>query len=269
MFQMKIFSFAFYIKLTGLFLLALFNFNCGKSQSDKIAENEKLKDFPPVILWAWERPENLQFIDSKKIGVAFLAQTLILQNDEVIFEPRRQNLNVSDKTFLIAVTRIETSKKPSQTPTLSDAQRNEIIDYIKKTIKLPRLRAIQIDFDAITSERNFYRDLLNELRPQLPKDFSLTITALASWCASDNWLKDLPVDEAVPMAFEMGADNKQIRDFLSSGNDWNEPLCRGSYGIALDEPLKTDFKPNRRFYVFNNRAWQADDLKYLPDGVMQ
>jgi hypothetical protein len=45
------------------------------------------------VLWAWERPEDLSFIDSNKFGVAFLqAQTLTLQGDDVTFSPRHQPL---------------------------------------------------------------------------------------------------------------------------------------------------------------------------------
>ena len=32
--------------------------------------------FPPIVLWAWERPEDLRNLDSKRFAVAFLAQTL-------------------------------------------------------------------------------------------------------------------------------------------------------------------------------------------------
>jgi hypothetical protein len=79
----------------------------------------------------------------------------------------------------------------------------------------------------------------------------------------DNWFNDFPVDEAVPMAFVMGADSQRIRDFLIKENDWREPLCRGSYGISIDEPLDVKFKPNRRFYYFKSSAWEKSDLKKL------
>ncbi len=49
---------------------------------------------PDKILWAWERPEDLRFIDTNKFGVAFLAQTLLLENDKVVFQPRRQVLKL-------------------------------------------------------------------------------------------------------------------------------------------------------------------------------
>lgn len=233
--------------------------NCQKSSQSK--SNSK------IVLWAWERPENLEFLDTEKFSVAFLAQTLVLEDDKVNFIPRRQPLKVARNTFLIAVTRIETNK--TKKVTLSETQKNELISFIKKSLELPNVSAIQIDFDAAVSEREFYRQLLTSLRQELPPNIPLTMTALASWCAADNWLHDLPVDEAVPMAFEMGADNKTIREFLSTGKDWQEPLCRQSYGISINEPLKIEFKPNRRFYIFNPnpRGWQESDLKRLPEGV--
>jgi hypothetical protein len=126
------------------------------------------------------------------------------------------------------------------------------------------VKAIQTDFDVVVSERNFYRDLINELKKDLPAGTPLTITSLASWCVGDSWFNDFPVDEAVPMAFNMGADDKPIRDFLSKGSDWNEPLCRGSYGISVDDPLvNVKFLPGRRFYYFKSRAWEKSDLERL------
>lgn len=219
---------------------------------------------PNIILWAWERPENLEFIDSNKIAVAFLAQTIELNGDKVEVKLRRQPLRVPPETKMIAVTRIETNKNGDKV-TLSDLQREEILRLLLATLELKNVSEIQLDFDVTVSEREFYRKLLQELRPKLPKNIVLSITALASWCIGDTWMKDLPVDEAVPMAFDMGADDKTIRDFLATGADWNEPLCRNSYGISVNEPLKIKFKPNRKFYVFtsNPNGWKKSDVEKL------
>lgn len=218
---------------------------------------------PPKILWAWEREEDLRFLDANEFGVAFLAQTLILQTDEVIFRPRRQPLEVSPETYLIAVTRIETVKEHKQRPKFSDEQKKKVVSLIEKTLQLPRVRAVQIDFDVVVSERDFYRRLINDLRQKLPKEMPLTITSLASWCVGDAWFNDFKIDEAVPMAFQMGADDERIRSFLANENDWNEPLCLGSYGISIDEPLRINFKKNRRFYYFNQKPWKKSDLEKL------
>ena len=246
----------------GLILCAIlfFDVNCRQKPESKVASRS---DMPPKILWAWERPEDLRFLDANKFGVAFLAQTLTLRNDEVILNSRRQSLQVAPNTYLIAVTRIETDKKNADRSDLSDASREKIVNLIKKTLELSNVKAVQIDFDATVSERLFYRNIVIELKKQLPANTPLTITALASWCVGDAWFSDFPVDEAVPMAFEMGADDKQIRDFLTGGRDWREPLCRGSYGIAVDEPLKINFQPDRRFFYFKSKAWEKSDLEKL------
>jgi Protein of unknown function (DUF3142) len=225
--------------------------------------------FPNVILWAWERPEQLEFIDSNKVAVAFLAQTLAISTDRVDQIPRRQPLKVLPETKIIAVTRIETNKR-NEKAILSDLQCQEIARLVIETLKLKNVSAIQIDFDAMVSERNFYRQILTELRSQLPQNIGLSMTALASWCVSDNWMSDLPVDEAVPMAFDMGSDDKAIKDFLATGEDWREPKCRQSYGISINQPLNIKFKPNRKFFLFtsNPKGWKKSDLENLPAGVI-
>src|SRR5690349_7058782 len=37
---------------------------------------EKLRVLPMTMLWAWERPEHLQFLDATATGVAFLDRTI-------------------------------------------------------------------------------------------------------------------------------------------------------------------------------------------------
>lgn len=215
------------------------------------------------MLWAWERKEDLRFADPARFGVAFLAQTLKLSGEDVGFQPRRQPLAVAEGAFVIAVTRIETEKGRESKPILGESQRRRVVDLVRRTLELPNVKAIQIDFDAVVSERPFYREMMRDLRAALPPEISLTMTALASWCAGDAWFNDLPVDEAVPMVFVMGADSARIKDFLAGGNDWPEPLCRGSYGFAVEEPLRFALKPERRIYYFKSSAWQPEDIEKL------
>ena len=100
--------------IISIIIFVLFNSFACRSQNEV---NPKLaNEMPPKILWAWERPEDLRFLETDKFGVAFLAQTLTLQNDKVIFRPRRQPLEVADGTYLIAVTRIETIKDRKKSP---------------------------------------------------------------------------------------------------------------------------------------------------------
>lgn len=196
-------------------------------------------NLPPVIIWAWERPEKLDFIDTDRVGVAFLAKTLRLEGDRVIAKPRLQPLQLAPNTKLIAVVRIETDH-----PTLSATQLEKTANEITSLTGGP---VVQIDFDATVSERDFYRALLREVKPRVP---SLSITALASWCAGDNWLDGLPIDEAVPMLFRMGRD-RGLRRFDSQ-------ICRNSAGVSTDELIAAPAVD--RLYIFNPNPWSRDSL---------
>src|SRR5215470_12070553 len=233
------------------FSLLLFLSCKPRSQRNRLDENH----FPRIVLWAWERPEDLKGIDANRFAVAFLAQTLVLKGDEVIYDPRQQSLDVSPQTKLMAVTRIESQQQTGQPVSLTEPQKQRVIALILRTRELRNVSAIQIDFDAAMSEREFYRGLLRDLRAKLPDNVPLSMTALASFCVGDRWLDDLPVDEAVPMIFRMGADDKAIRSMLAGGDDFRAPLCRQSYGVALDEPLELKRDRSRRLYVFNRRPW--------------
>ena len=218
---------------------------------------DPLPGYPRIVLWAWERPEDLSFIDTEEVGVAFLAKTIVMQGDAVSIRPRLQPLNVPDDTALMAVARIE-----SRQPALTDQQRTEVLSAIEKMVELPEVRAIQVDFDAVESERGFYAALLRDLRSRLPKTIRLSITALASWCIGDTWIQNLPVDEAVPMLFRMGREDAEIRRFLEAGNDFRLDLCRTSHGISTDEPWPA-LSSGRRVYVFHERSWTNKETRLV------
>lgn len=220
------------------------------------------RELPRVILWAWERPTELRFIDPKETAVAFLARTIRLRSSEVNVRPRLQPLDLPEGARVIAVARVESD--PRRTPLLSDQQRNELAGAISEMALLPNVLSIQIDFDATQSERAFYRDVIFEVRRRLPKNVGLSITALASWCSDDDWISNLPIDEAVPMLFRMGPDRRQIRDRISSGEEFFARPCRSSYGVSTDEPLP-NLSAAKRLYVFNPDAWTENSVRAIMD----
>jgi hypothetical protein len=215
-----------------------------------------LGTFPAVVLWAWERPETLNFIDAQAVGVAFLARTLYLSGSGVIVRPRLQPFSAPPDTQLMAVVRIATDRW--QPPDLSASQREMATAAIAEVGMLSGIQALQVDFDATVSQRAFYREVLSQLRHQLPAAMPLSMTALASWCIFDDWLAGLPVDEVVPMVFRMGADQHRVRRYLAE-DDFRAAACRHSLGIATDEPLPT-LRPGRRLYVFHPHAWRLEAM---------
>lgn len=216
-----------------------------------------------VVLWAWERPEELRFADPSQFSVAFLAQTLELKENEVVFIPRRQPLDVSPGTRLIAVTRIETTRDPAKRAALSVEQIRTVVERLRTTVQLPNVSGLQIDFDATSSEREFYKGLIKDLRETIPADVPISITALASWCMNDRWINDLPIDDAIPMLFDIGPEEKAVREFLVSGNDWQEPKCRSSYGLSVNSPKIEGLKKGRTVYFFKSSAWRDNDIGNL------
>ena len=220
----------------------------------------RLSDMPRLVLWAWERPTDLSFIDTQKIGVAFLAKTIRLKANDVTSKPRLQSLDLPEGARVIAVTRIESDR--GHKPMLSIDQRDKVADVVANLASLPNVHEIQIDFDATQSERRFYRDLILDLRSRLPQNVRLSITALASWCMDDDWISDLPIDEAVPMLFRMAGDGKPILNRLDSGDDFSAAPCRQSYGISMDE-RRPALLPSRKLYVFNPDVWTESSVREI------
>jgi len=222
------------------------------------AVSSRLSAFPPIVLWAWEQLEDLDFLDPARFGVAYLAKTCTLQGDDLAVRPRLQPLKVPDGTVVIAVVRIETSAIDK--PTYSDLQAERLIAVITQAARGRGIAGIQVDFDATASERAFYRNLLVRIRAGLPPREPLSITALASWCYWDDWISDLPVDEAVPMLFRMGVDSSNVRRSLESRTDFKAAPALHSVGISVDERLPW-IPPGRRVYIFSPKPWTQESLQ--------
>jgi len=212
----------------------------------------------PLAIWAWERPERVSFLPTST-PIAYLAQTIYLNGEQLNTHLRQQPLIPPRKALLTAVIRIETHQ-----PSLSASQVTQLSQQIVTFAKQRADEEIQIDFDARLNERPFYRTLLNLLHQNLPSQTRLSMTALASWCLYDHWLDGLPVAEAVPMVFRMGTDTDKVAEYLKTGQDFQSPLCRHSVGISLDEPIRNQIfhaaRPGgtmagRMIYVFNPHPW--------------
>ncbi len=98
----------------------------------------------------------------------------------------------------------------------------------------------------------------------------ISITALASWCLFDNWIKDLPIDESV-------ADDVQPwsrasikycaisgRTTILSSNAPEQTLGLSLEDTAVNDlmiPLTQKRKIPVRVYVFTRTAWTAKKLQ--------
>jgi len=208
----------------------------------------RMNALPTRTLWVWERPEDLSSLNPRMTAIATLDRTLLLGRTITVV-PRRQSYVYPAATTRIAVVRIEApgTIDPGLEPTA--------VDFVLDTLSTSP-SALQIDFDARRSQRDFYTALLRDLRRRMPPSMPLSITALASWCSTDDWIHRLPVDEAVPMLFRMEPD----RRFAPPDLPWlriREPLCQSSIGISTREPAPAT-TTGKRVYIFPDRGWRAD-----------
>ena len=233
-------------------------------RSDQLPSDQRMGALPRYVLWAWERPEDLGFIDPENTAVAFLSETISIRGESLTVRPRFQSLRVPDSAKLIAVTRIEADR----TARLTQDQIEQSAAAIARTALLPRVVAVQVDFDAVLSQHSFYRELLLELRQRIGAKGLISITALASWCLDDDWISTLPVDEAVPMLFRMGTGTHDVVARLNSGRDFHSQLCRDSLGISTDERWAR-LASGRRVYVFNPKPWTKQTASAFLQEVAQ
>lgn len=209
----------------------------------------------PIIVWVWERPENLYFLKEKNVTFAYLSGTVTKTNSNLEYYSRRQPLRIPDNRQTISVIRIEDKSDDHK---LRDEYLIDISDYVVN-LCLERKSNIscQIDFDATESQIDFYKKLVIQVREKLPKKYKLSITALVSWCTSDKtWFDELPIDEVVPMFFRLGKEENIYWQNINEGKLRISNSCQKAIGIATDElmPNKIYLK-NKPIYIFNNEYW--------------
>jgi len=209
-----------------------------------------MRALPARTLWVWERRENLVGIDPRTTAIATLDQTIVLGRGVTVI-PRHQPVIYPEGIKRISVIRIEAPGDIA--PGL---ERPAAAAIVAAATADPTVVALQIDFDARRSQRAFYASLLHQVRRSLPPALPLSITALASWCSSDDWLGGLPIDEAVPMFFRMEPDRRFAPPSLPQFKI-REPLCATSAGISTRERHPASLA-GKRLYIFPDRGWQQD-----------
>lgn len=209
----------------------------------------RMNTLPARTLWVWERPEDLRTLDPRTTAIATLDRTIVLGNTATVV-PRRQSVIYPAGITRIVVARIEAPGAIGAD--LEQTTANLILDSIGN----PAVAALQVDFDARRSQRAFYAAVLRNLRRRMPPDLPLSITALAPWCSSDDWLGDLPIDEVVPMFFRMEPDRRYAPPDLPQFRI-REPLCMSSIGISTREQRAASLG-GKRVYIFPDRGWRED-----------
>ena len=226
---------------------------------DDIAQEIDSWSETDYYLWAWRREEDLSFIDPARVKVALWTGTIFIKDDEFAVEHRANPITYPTEAEIVGVVRLEATSVPDDSivPRLADA--------IIAASRPFRPVEHQLDFDARLSQRDFYRRLLDALRVRTG-EAKLSITALASWCFYDDWVRALPVDAVVPMIYRMGPDGDAIRHVLYTERAFPAPVCDGNIGYSADEPL-APVDGLRRVFLFHPKPWTEDSFHAMIEKV--
>lgn len=205
-----------------------------------------------LVVWAWERPEDLRFLGTDA-EVASQAGFVVLSGDGVFARGRRFPLLMQGKPG-VSVVHVQIDRERPLGWTA--AQRSRAAQAVLALGARGGARELQVDFEVRRSERPVLLELLSDVRRALPSGVTLSMTALASWCDTEDWLSQAPVDEVVPMLFRMGPQGSVIKARLARGGDFANPVCRAALAVSTDAPWPRA-PDGRRVYLFSPRSWRA------------
>lgn len=217
--------------------------------SDPADESQDAAGRPVTVLWAWQRSEDLTYIDPATTAIALWIGSVTLQGEMPAISPRHAPVSAPTGVPMLGVIRLEQASTGTLTPV------SQLVDVVGSLVQPWNVQEVQLDFDAAYSQRSYYQQLIEQLRQRMP-DLAISITALASWCFGDPWIEALDVDGAVPMLYRMGQDGEAIRHKLSSQRHVSARICRDNIGYSLDEDrLAVDVV--QRVFWYNPVAWDA------------
>ncbi len=233
---------------------------------------------PRLMLWSWQKIEDLSAIDTRKVGVALLVGRFTVDKNKIALEPRLSQLQLPPGCYREAVARVEMKQMPDQSK-MEEVTTKLAHSIVNLVLAHSHYEGLQIDFDAKELERPFYVHLLKQLRTQLPPGLSLSMTALASWSQGDQWLRQaiasdhLPVDYVVPMFFTMGVGKEQalrlLQDNLPKPFNGHSAMGLSIGETAAISQISSKLNNLDRIYLFCSPGWQHDRIKYAEKLVDQ
>jgi hypothetical protein len=216
-----------------------------------------------LVVWAWERPEDLRFLPPDA-DIAVQSAFIEIRGPDLFTRARRFPLLARSGQVTTAVAHVQIRRH--QAPVWSPALADRLAEAVVRLTAPSHPQRVQIDFEVRASQRQMLLDLVHAVRRRLPAGTILSMTALASWCDTESWLSAAEVDEIVPMLFRMGPGGEGLMQALTNGADFDQPVCRTALGIAADLPPGRA-PAGRRVYLFNPRSWTAERFAEVRERV--
>jgi hypothetical protein len=207
---------------------------------------------PSVIPWIWDGGE---WPADGVAEAAVVVDDVLLRGASMTLRPGSRRGVKSVGLQVTPVVHVEMSQRDP--PRNLETFHLAIRDLVLRAAARSSSGWVQLDLEARPSQRAFYQALVRDLHRQLSGQVKLSVTALAWWCGSRDWLdpEALPADEVVPMFFRMGRETPKYRQVLVHDPARLHPRCRESaIGTSTTEPLPdTALSPYSRHYEFNGR----------------
>lgn len=208
------------------------------------------------IAWLWDRAALPVWSQQH---AAVLVQHVLLAGDQVRTRSRMDTPPLAPGTRVTPVVHVQVSIVDPPRP--GAEAHSAILAAMRRAAGLSTSGWVQLDMEARPSQRAFYRALVHDIRAELPPALRLSVTALAWWCSSRDWLDGLAADEVVPMLFRLGRDGGRLRTLWADAPQRLHPRCRGpALGIATPEPLPAAVLARySRLYVFDRHQWRREE----------
>lgn len=208
---------------------------------------------PDAIAWLWKDATIPAF---SRATVAVVDRHVWLAGDKVLLRPGARPRALAPGSRVIPVVHVELDVL--HPPAGLRGARAAIVEAVHSAARASTSGWVQLDLEALPSQREDYRALVAEIRAGLPREVRFSVTALGWWCRSPAWLDGLAADEVVPMFFRMGRDNRALRAIVADRPQLLHPLCRaGSAGFSRQEAFaEATTARYRRTYWFDERGWR-------------
>ena len=206
------------------------------------------------VAWMWDGARVPQPLPAE---IAPVTAQILFRGRQVLVRPGHPPRGLPSAVRVTPVVHVEMSVV--RPPVDVDAHEAIVIDAVVRAARRSTSGWVQLDLEAHPSQRAFYRRLVHDVRAALPRSTRLSVTALAWWCRSSEWLDGLEADEVVPMFFRMGRDGPALRALLADSPDRLNARCRReAAGFALQEPFApATVAGYRRTYWFDNHHWRV------------
>jgi len=203
------------------------------------------------IPWVWHSSH----APDQVTEIALLLDHLILSGETVQTRHRMRRIDVDEGVRVTPVVHVQSDMR--NLPALNAKQTQVMIDAVKMAARRSTSGWIQLDFEAMESQKTYYVGLISRLRRELSPSTKLSVTTLASWCFGNNPLKRLEAEEIVPMFFRMGLAGRDYRQALITTPEKLDPSCREqAIGLAVQEaPPPAVQQRYKRRYWFNYKNW--------------